>query len=50
MGVWEAMLKQQRENLATGDMRAFRYTLLMKDFWTEEYMQSGVYKRSCSPH
>src|SRR4051794_2337242 len=36
------MLKQQKKNLTTEDMRAFRYTDLMKDFWTEEYMLAGM--------
>lgn len=36
------MLQQQAKNLSTGDMRSFRYTDLMKDFWSEQYMLASV--------
>lgn len=47
MGVWHAMLEQQAKNLATCDMRAFRYTTLMKDFWSEQYMLAGAPLHCC---
>ena len=42
MGVWEEMLERQSKNLSTGDTRAFRYTLRMKDFWADQYMLAGA--------
>jgi hypothetical protein len=41
--VWEAMLAEQKKNLANTDMRAFRFSDVTKDFWTEQYMLAGVY-------
>lgn len=40
--MWLEMLDQQRLNLLAIDMRAFRYTERMKDFWAEIFMLAGT--------